>query len=159
MGLITVAGDSTDIYHYLGQLEADGIIRSFASFELQSGRGSKLGIKTLAVGPTTLSGATTNIGGANVISAGWFVLGVLVYVTTAITGASGSNIGDGTTANKWGANIGLTAGTATTGASFTAGPSLYTANTNIVATAITSNYTAGAMRAVINYIDLTAILS
>lgn len=161
MGIVTVPGDSADIYHYLGQLQADGIVRSFTGFEMQSERGAKMGLKRSLVGPTTLSGATTKIGGEDPIAAGWFVLGVLLYVTTTITGATSFKVGDGSDDDKWGATLALTAGTATTSANFTASPSVYTAATDIVATAVggAASFSAGAVRAAIFYIDFTALLS
>lgn len=102
----------------------------------------------------TCSGASSSA--SNLIPAGAFVLGVTARVITAITGASAFTIGDGSDADKWGAGIALTAGTTTTGAAFTAGPSHYAAATSVVLTATTSSFTAGKVRVTVHYIDFTA---
>lgn len=92
---------------------------------------------------------------SNLIPAGAFVLGVTARVTTTITGASAFTIGDGTTAAKWGSGIALPAGTVTTGANFTAGPSHYATATSVVLTATTSNFTGGKVRVTVHYFDFT----
>lgn len=102
-----------------------------------------------------LAGATATA--TNLIQAGWLVLGVTTRVTTTITGATTFKIGDGTDDDKWGAAIALPSGTTTRGSDFTVlTPSFYTANTSVVLTANGANFTGGAVRVVVTYIDLTA---
>jgi len=115
--------------------------------------GAFVNIKS-ASASVTCSGATSSA--TDLIPAGAVVLGVTVRVTTLITGATTFTIGDGTDADKWGATIALTAGTTTSGASFTAaGPTLYAAATSVVLTATGSNFTAGAVRVTVHYYDFT----
>lgn len=103
---------------------------------------------------TGMSGATVTA--TNLIPAGSLVLGVTCRVTTLITGASSFDVGDGTTVDNWGNNIALTSGTTTSIADFTAAsPDFYTASTSVVLTAVTSNFTAGAVRVTVHYITLT----
>ncbi len=153
-------GNSGDIYQWNGAIHAQGGFKSFLEIINESVRGSKLRIKSHVVESAALSGATSNIG-TNSISDGWFVLGVAVYVTTLITSAAAVSfsVGDGSDADKWGAGIVFTAGTATTSADFTESPSLYTSATNIVLTPNTGTFTGGKVRAAIHYIDITALLS
>jgi hypothetical protein len=113
------------------------------------GRGSGWTKKWVTGGPTTLSGATTNCGGASFIPAGSTVEGCIVRVTTLITGATSFKVGDGSDDDKWGAGILLTVGTNTTGANFTAGsPTGYAAATTLVITAVggAASFSAGALR-------------
>lgn len=94
------------------------------------------------------SGGTANCG-TNLIPAGSNVFGCIIRVTTLVTGATSIDVGDGSDADKWGDNIAVTAGTTTTGASFTTGtatPINYPSATNLVLTANGSNFTAGVVR-------------
>ena len=102
---------------------------------------------------TGLSGASVTA--SNLIPAGAIVLGVLVEVTTAITGATSFDVGDGATANRWGDNIAITLGTKTdlTDTTDTSVP-IFPAANNVVLTAVGSNFTAGAVRITVHYIDL-----
>ena len=92
----------------------------------------------------TLSGATTT-------ATGFFPDGAMYpmlsgRVSTLITGASGSNIGDGVDPDMFGANVALAAGTQIGPATFTAAlPTTLFAPLDIVFTALTSDYTAGAV--------------
>lgn len=117
-----------------------------------SAYGAYAAIQT-ATAEITCSGATSSA--SNLIPAGSFVLGTTCRVTTAITGATSFTVGDGSDADKWGATIGLTAGTTTTGASFTASPSHYAAATSVVLTATGSNFTVGKVRVTVHYISFT----
>lgn len=91
----------------------------------------------------TLSGATGTATG--IIPAGCVVLAVRGRVTTTITGATSSNIGDGTTANAYGAAVALPAGTQFGLTNFLAATQPFIAKSagNVVFTAVGSNYTAG----------------
>jgi hypothetical protein len=104
---------------------------------------------------SAMSGATVTCTG--LIPAGSLVLGVCVRVNTLITGASAFTIGDGTTVDRWGTGIAVAAGTVTSGADFavaTTAPKYYPAATNVVLTATTSNFTAGAVRVTVYYMGM-----
>lgn len=108
--------------------------------------GATMVLKSASVLKSALSGATVTA--TNLIPAGAIPMAVVIRVTTLITGASSFKVGDGTTADLWGATVALTAGTTTTGADFKATftPIVYPAATSVVLTANTSNFTAGAVR-------------
>lgn len=104
---------------------------------------------------TGLSGATA--AATNLIPAGALVLGVTHRVTTLITGATSWDSGDGTTADAFGNNVAVSANTTADSlvdGTFTA-PKSYAAATDVVLTAVGSNFTAGAVRISVHYIDLT----
>lgn len=158
MGVINV-GVSDDTYHYASAIVSDAQIKSFTQFTNESyPYGSPLNIKYAHVGPTTLSGGTTNIG-TNPITAGMFVLGVTIRVLVLVAGATSFKIGDGTDDDIWGATIALAAGTTTTSANFTAAPKIYTGNTQIVITAVggAASFSAGSIRACVHYVDVGAL--
>jgi hypothetical protein len=131
-------------------------------FALEGARGGKLNFKT-ATASVTCSGASSDA--SNIIPAGSLVFGVLVRVTTAITGATGFDVGDGTTVDLWGDDVAIAANTATTLANWKAQsgtifhPKLYTSTTSVRLTAVTANFTAGVVRVVVFYMDATAIAS
>lgn len=107
---------------------------------------------------SALSGATVTA--TNLIPAGSLVLGVTARVTTLITGATSFEIGDGTDVDRWGTAVAVAANTTTDIANFTiASPVNYTAANNVVLTANGSNFTAGAVRLTVHYIDLVAATS
>lgn len=104
---------------------------------------------------STPSGATVTA--TDLIPAGSVVLGVTVRVTTLMTGATAFDVGDGSDADRWGDDIAVAAGTTTTNANttITAVP-IYAAATSVVLTAVTSDFTAGAVRITVHYLSLTA---
>ena len=109
-------------------------------------KGAKLICKEL-ISVNALSGATVTVTG--LVPAKFFCLGVFVKVTAAITGATAFTIGDGTDVDRWGTAIGLTEGTVTTMASFTAvtGSGFFSLTaTDVVLTATTSDFTGGTAR-------------
>lgn len=107
---------------------------------------------------TGLSGATVTA--TNLIPAGSFITGVTIRVTTTITGATTFDIGDGTDVDRWGAAILLPAGTTTSIADFTAdGFGQFVAANNVVLTANGANFTAGAVRVTVHYVNLVAATS
>ena len=111
----------------------------------------------IALSGSMTSGATFNCN-TNLIPAGSIVYGVVVYVNTTITGVTSFNIGDGTTANKWGTTIALTSGTQTTSANWlaaSANPSFYAAATNVVLTAVGGTFSAGNVRCAVFYEQMT----
>ena len=99
---------------------------------------------------TTLSGATTST--SIQIPDKGIVIGVSLRVTELITGASSFDVGDGTTANKFGDDIGLTVNTTNNGV---INPQAYYANTSIVFTANGSNFTGGKVRTAIHYMTIS----
>jgi len=158
MGVL-IFGQAGDIVHDMRSIESDGYLQALGNIQSLATSGSLMRIAKKTVTSAALSGATTNL--TALIPAGAMVLGVLVRVLTTITGATSFTIGDGTTANKWGNNIALPAGTATTGADFLAAGvvKIYTAATDVVLTAVTSNFTGGVVKGVCYYIDWTAMTS
>lgn len=118
--------------------------------------GQSIAIKHATVSVNTSAGATVTA--SNLIPAASFVIGVTIRVTTLITGPASFNVGDGTTANKWGNAVALAAGTVTTIANFIAGssPTNYLAATNVVLTAVGGGgaFTGGAVRITVHYITL-----
>jgi len=81
------------------------------------------------------------------------ILGVSLRVTTTITGATSFDCGDGTTAGRFGGGLGTAAGTTNQG---TIGPSGNYATTNVVLTANGSNFTGGAVRVCLLYLENVA---
>jgi hypothetical protein len=112
----------------------------------------RLTIKTKAV---TLSGLT----GASVATTTGFIpdgavlVGLTTRVSTAITGATGYDIGDGSDANRWGANIGIALNTSSDNRDWTAGTiECFTAAQEVTLTAVGSNFTGGAVVIVAHYL-------
>ena len=114
-----------------------------------NGQSTQLGQATQLL--SALSGATVTA--TNLIPANCILLGVTARVTTAITGATTFDIGDGTTANRFGDDIAIAAGTT---AQNCIAPALIAAATNVVLTANGSNFTAGAVRVTAHYMTLVA---
>jgi len=104
---------------------------------------------------TTLLSALSNatVTATNLIPANCILLGVTARVTTAITGATTFDIGDGTTANRFGNDIAIALNTT---AQNCIAPALITAATNVVLTANGSNFTGGAVRLTAHYMTLVA---
>lgn len=116
--------------------------------------GATLNIRSATTQLTAMSGASVTA--TNLIPAGAFIYGVVLRVTTEITGASAFTVGDGTDVDRWGTGIALTAGTTTDVTDFVAaGFGQFSAANDVVLTATTANFTAGAVRLVVHYIDLT----
>jgi len=116
--------------------------------------GATLNIRSATTELTGMSGATVTA--TNLIPAGAFIYGVLIRVTTTITGASAFTIGDGSDVDRWGTGIALAAGTTTDVTDFTAaGFGQFSGANDVVLTATTANFTAGSVRLVVHYIDLT----
>jgi len=103
---------------------------------------------------TGLSGATAT--STISITAGLIILGVSVRVTTSITGATTFDVGDGTTVDRFAAAVAISSGTTDRGA---VSPALQASSVNVVLTANGSNFTAGAVRIAIHYIQLKASTS
>lgn len=159
MGVINI-GFAEDEYFYPGTVSVATALKSYTGLRSIASYGGEARLKSTTVLSAALSGGTSNVGTTPILD-GWFVLGVTIYVKTLITGCTSFKIGDGSDDDKWGASIALTAGTTTTGANFTASPSLYTSDTNIVLTAVGggASFSAGVVRATVHYIDFTAMLA
>jgi hypothetical protein len=112
----------------------------------------RLAIKTKAVTLSALSGASvaTTTG---LIPDGAVLVGLTTRVSTAITGATGYDIGDGTDADRWGANIGIALNTSSDNRDWTAGTiECFTAAQEVTLTAVGSNFTGGAVVIVAHYL-------
>ena len=117
-------------------------------------RGSRTAVVTKII-DTALSGASVTLSSA--IPAGCVVVGVSGIVTTAITGATGFEVGISGDTTRYGNMFAVAQGTtiaAVTNSSAT-GPINYPSFTNLVVTAKTSNFTGGALRLAIHYINFT----
>lgn len=116
--------------------------------------GSKLALKSVTVNKTC-SGATTTA--SNLIPAASLLIGVTCKVTTLITGATSFDVGNGSTANLWGNDIAVAAGTVSTLADY-AGSStmiLYTSAGNVVLTANGTAFTGGVVAVTAWYLSIT----
>jgi hypothetical protein len=112
----------------------------------------RLSIKSKTV---TLSGLT----GASVATTGGFIpdgavlVGLTTKVSTAITGATGYDIGDGSDADRWGANVAIALNTSSDNRDWTAGTiECFTAAQEVTLTAVGSNFTGGAVVIVAHYL-------
>lgn len=106
----------------------------------------------------TVEEELTGLSGASVSSTLTFpnqciIYGVSSRVTTTITGATSFDVGDGTTANRFGGTLGLSAGSTNQG---TIGPAGNYSTPNVVLTANGSNFTGGAVRISAHYSVLNA---
>jgi hypothetical protein len=112
----------------------------------------RLAIKTKAVTLSGLTGASvaTTTG---LIPDGAVLVGLTTRVSTAITGATGYDIGDGSDADRWGANIGIALNTSSDNTNWTAGTiECFTAAQEVTLTAVGSNFTGGAVVIVAHYL-------
>jgi hypothetical protein len=112
----------------------------------------RLAIKTKAVTLSALSGASvaTTTG---FIPDGAVLVGLTTRVSTAITGATGYDIGDGTDADRWGTNIGIALNTSSDNRDWTAGTiECFTTAQEVTLTAVGSNFTGGAVVIVAHYL-------
>ena len=115
------------------------------------------GVKSVSTELTGLSGATATA--SSLIPAGALVLGVSVRVTTTITTATSFDVGDGTDVDRWGATIGVSAATTTTGTDFTDNTVAWqtSAAGDVVLTANGGSFDGtGAVRILVSYMSLTA---
>jgi hypothetical protein len=112
----------------------------------------RLTIKTKAVTLSALTGASVATTGG-FIPDGAVLVGLTTRVSTAITGATGYDIGDGTDADRWGANIGIALNTSSDNTNWTAGTiQCFTAAQEVTLTAVGSNFTGGAVVIVAHYL-------
>jgi len=113
-------------------------------------------IKTLRESSGALSGATYV--STIAIPAYAVLIGVTTRVTTAITGATTYDVGDGSDVDLWGAAIGVTAGSQSRTADFTAVAATGAAATSrtVTLTANGSNFTGGVVEICVHYMTTEA---
>ena len=112
----------------------------------------RLTIKTKAVTLSALSGASVATTGG-FIPDGAVLVGLTTRVSTAITGATGYDIGDGSDADRWGANLAIALNTSSDNTNWTAGTiQCFTAAQEVTLTAVGSNFTGGAVVIVAHYL-------
>ena len=135
--------------------DAAGVVHKFhgpASNLAIGAKGSLASIKVAEVLKSALSGATVTATG--IFPAKTFHLGVAVYVTTLITGASSFDVGDGSDADRYANDVAVAAGTDSDNSDATADPTGWDATAgDVVLTAVGSNFTAGAVRIAAFYLD------
>ena len=101
----------------------------------------------------TLSGAATTFFAA--VAAGETVVAVTAYVQETITGATGFQIGPSGALTRYADKSSTAVGATVTPVDSTeTGPRLYTADTNFIITAKTSNFTGGKIRVVVHYLQV-----
>lgn len=128
--------------------------QEFRTYGYLSGSRLSYGSLLTATASVTLSGASTAT--SNIIPAGATVVNVATTTTTAITGASGYQVGDGTDADRYGDITGTALGTASGSANGTADPRWWAASARgITLTAKTSNFTAGVVQVTVFYLTTT----
>jgi hypothetical protein len=111
----------------------------------------RLAITSASVTLSALSGASVTATG--LIPAGAVVMGVTSRVSTLITGADGYQIGTGADADRWADKTGVAVGTTTDNRDWTAGTiENFAAATDVIVTAKTSNFTAGAIVVTVHYL-------
>jgi len=112
----------------------------------------RLTIKTKSVTLSALSGASVATTGG-FIPDGAVLVGLTTRVSTAITGATGYDIGDGSDADRWGANVAIALNTASDNRDWTAGTiQCFTTAQEVTLTAVGSNFTGGAVVIVAHYL-------
>ncbi len=97
----------------------------------------------------------------NLIPAGAYLLALTTRVTETIVGATSVDIGDGSTADLWGNNTGVSVDTTTDHTDYTTAAAvgtLYLSANNVVITAVggAADFSDGTMRVTALYIDVTA---
>ena len=120
-------------------------------------KGTKACVVTKIIDTGALSGASATFVGA--IPAGTVVVGVTALVTTAITGATGFEIGIATDTTRYANSFAVTLGTAVAAVtnSTATTPINYPSFTNLVVTSKTSAFTGGTIRIALHYIAFSAL--
>ncbi len=144
MGLLTQSpGDRLDVR---GAARVSGANSANAQF---------MKVESASTELTGLTGASVTA--TDLIPAGSLVLGVSCRVTTAITGATTFDVGDGTDVDRFGAAIAIALNTTSDLTDTTvATPPIYAGATGVVLTANVSDFTAGAVRITVHYITISA---
>jgi hypothetical protein len=126
-------------------------IRMYGTFT-SSTNFQRMTVKSVKQTLSALSGASATTTGT-FIPDGAVVVGVTTRVGTALTGATGYTVGDGTDADRWGDITGTAIGTTSDNANWTAGTiECFTAGGNVTLTANGSNFTAGAIEICVFYL-------
>lgn len=111
----------------------------------------RLAITSASVTLSALSGASVTATG--LIPAGAVVMGVTSRVSTLIEGADGYQIGTAADADRWADKTGVAVGTTTDNRDWTAGTiENFAAATDVIVTAKTANFTAGAIVVTVHYL-------
>lgn len=128
-----------------------------ATFTNAKRQGAGVRHRTKIINSGTLSGASVTLSSA--IPASCVVLGITGKITTTITGASGYQVGPSGDLTRYGDRNDTASGTAmpAISASTETSPRNYAASTDLVLTAKTSNFTGGALRLAIHYLDFSAL--
>ena len=118
-------------------------------------KGSRTAVVTKIVDTAALSGATVTLTSA--IPGGAVVVGVSAIVTTAITGATGFEIGVAADLTRYASIFTTTQGTTVTAVtnSTATAPINYASATNLLITSKTSAFTGGVIRVAIHYLSFT----
>lgn len=152
------ANDVSGIVNMFAINEADRLTRLNGPFAPLGANLEETQIEFVSIELTGLSGATVTA--TNLVPAGSFIIGVTIRVTTTITGATTFDVGDGSDVDRWGAAILLPAGTTTSIVDFTAnGFGQFTTANNVVLTVNGADFSAGAIRITVHYINLVAATS
>ncbi len=139
----------------IGDLASAAVtLRSGNNFNFTTGTNQtnvSFSISDLNAATGTLSGATGVLGGF--LPANSIIQSITFRVTTAITGATSFDIGDGTTADRWGAGRPVTLNSTSDVGDYTVdtGPFYTPASTSITFTAIGGSFTGGVIRAIVIY--------
>jgi hypothetical protein len=136
--------------------DANGV----SSLPITNVNGQATNLKQATVSLSITAAATVTA--TNLIPAGSVVIGVTTRVTTAVTGDAGFtgfSVGDGTDADRWGANLTPTINETSDGTDCTiTSVPIYGAATSVVLTQVGgSTFSAGGVvRITVHYISLTA---
>jgi hypothetical protein len=131
--------------------------RGRKQFDVESttGRGECTTVMCSAVESGVLSGASVTLTG--IVPAGVILLGVTGRVLSAITGASSFDVGTAGDPDRDADNVALAAGTTFGIANATANPvGFNAAASNLVLTAVTSNFTGGNVLVCVHFLKLLA---
>jgi hypothetical protein len=129
-----------------------GLLSQAASVDVAKGAlGSTTGMAVLEQTLSGLSGAY--VASTIEIPDRSIVLGVSTRVATGITGAASYDCGVAGEADKFGATLGIAAGSTNVGV---IGPQAFSADTPIMLTARGGSFTGGAVRIAIHYLTLGA---
>jgi len=101
----------------------------------------------------TLTGAYVETADGAFIPDRAIVLGVAARTTLAVTGATSYDVGIGGEQNKFGGTLGIALGATNVGV---IGPTAFYADTRVRVTANGSNFTAGTVRLIVYFLEMTA---
>ena len=155
IGTVTVKSATVGVIRFY---PASARMRTPPEITLTGATGQLTEIKQSTTLKSTLSGATVTA--TSLIPAGSMVVGITARVTTLITGATTFDIGVSGAVDLFGDAIAVAKDTTTDLTDTKAAtPMNATAAVNVLLTANGSDFTAGAVRLTVHYIDLTASTS